>query len=331
MFRVPSDRRRRCAFTLVELLAVVAIIGLLVGLLLPAVQTARESARQSACSNNVKQLALGILNYESARGRLPPSGVSIVTGTCDSDPNSNWDSATTAKAKGTMGPPWTVVILPFTDGLDRFSSYDMTKTFAHVKSSGWSNTNDSAQFKPNPAMRCPSDSTSQNTRDKPCTNYLGVSGGGVTSEAGCNGSSSTRNMFFYNGVMFNNSNLSLSKVTDGTTNVFLLGETTYFRCNEAVTNYGWDSGFMRMQDGGYRPLSVSATVEQPNNWKPGSIIIAPTSNGGSAMNVTYSSFHPGGALLALVDGSVQFVNEIIDIETFRRLGVRDDGRPVEGL
>jgi len=66
-----ADSRRR-GFTLVELLVVIAIIGTLVGLLLPAVQAAREAARRSACTNNMKQLGLGILNYESTNKTLPP-------------------------------------------------------------------------------------------------------------------------------------------------------------------------------------------------------------------------------------------------------------------
>ena len=65
----------RHGFTLVELLVVIAIIGTLVGLLLPAVQSAREAARRSACQNNMKQLGLANLNYESAQKKLPPGQI----------------------------------------------------------------------------------------------------------------------------------------------------------------------------------------------------------------------------------------------------------------
>jgi prepilin-type N-terminal cleavage/methylation domain-containing protein len=82
------SKPRRDGFTLVELLVVIAIIGVLVGLLLPAVQAAREAARRMSCSNNFKQIGLGIHNYHSAFKSLPMHG----TGATRENEN-NWRNA----------------------------------------------------------------------------------------------------------------------------------------------------------------------------------------------------------------------------------------------
>ncbi len=71
--RTASSRHRRLGFTLVELLVVIAVIGILIALLLPAVQAAREAARRSQCTNHLKQIGLGILNYESTHRVFPPT------------------------------------------------------------------------------------------------------------------------------------------------------------------------------------------------------------------------------------------------------------------
>ncbi|MFM8733807.1 MAG: DUF1559 domain-containing protein [Pirellulales bacterium] len=102
----------RAAFTLVELLVVVAIVATLIGMLLPAVQSAREAARRSACQNNLRQLGLASHNYENARRLFPPSAQAL-TGS-------------------SSGSPWSgqALILPFMEGDTLFKAIDFTQAYS---------------------------------------------------------------------------------------------------------------------------------------------------------------------------------------------------------
>jgi prepilin-type N-terminal cleavage/methylation domain-containing protein/prepilin-type processing-associated H-X9-DG protein len=109
-------RRRSltAGFTLVELLAVIAIIGILVALLLPAVQQAREAARRVSCLNNLKQLSLAVINYESAKKQLPPSGIA---------------GETLDEYDGLKGKlfSWVVEILPFIEEQNLAATFDTSR------------------------------------------------------------------------------------------------------------------------------------------------------------------------------------------------------------
>ena len=97
--------RTRAAFTLIELLVVIAIIGVLVALLLPAVQQSREAARRAQCSNNLKQIGLGIHNFEDAQQTLPSSRL------------------------GPQHATWFVQILPYIEQNNLYNAWNLASTY----------------------------------------------------------------------------------------------------------------------------------------------------------------------------------------------------------
>jgi prepilin-type N-terminal cleavage/methylation domain-containing protein len=111
-------RSQASGFTLVELLVVIAIIGVLIGLLLPAIQKAREASYRSECQNNLKQMGLGLANFEATNGYFPPAGfnkamplIGIPGGAASGAPSSSW----------------VPFVLPYLEHEDIAQSYDLNQ------------------------------------------------------------------------------------------------------------------------------------------------------------------------------------------------------------
>ena len=114
---VKNSSKQRAGFTLIELLVVIAIIAVLVSLLLPAVQQARESARRSSCVNNLRQLGLAALNFESTKGGMP---FNAITKNNSQPPYIPWD----AQGIGTLGRSSAMVpMLPYMDQQNISNAY----------------------------------------------------------------------------------------------------------------------------------------------------------------------------------------------------------------
>ena len=313
-------------FTLVELLVVIAIIGILVGLLLPAVQAAREAARRMQCSNNVKQIALACHNYESTFRSFPAGGIVSYTPAALAALNAN-NFCTTGLDR--TQAPWSVLILPFVEETNLYQQFDMTKTFT-----GSSNIPGQA---PNSTLfplnmkkyQCPSDPDSQPNINN--SNYLGVQGGGPPTGVGSPPCSTQvgQRVFFQNGVIYANSKTRFGDISDGTTNVFLIGESRYMpvpRMRGDGFHAGWASS-LKADSAFAVPATFAAAVLQINAQKECGVGIADCFNFVSRL---FGSKHTGGCQFGLCDGSVQFVSQSIDITTYRQMAIRNDGLPIGG-
>lgn len=323
------NSKRYSGFTLVELLVVIAIIGVLIALLLPAVQQAREAARRMECKNNMKQIGLAMHNYHDSLGSFPPGAIATTPASDNNHGNNgSWD-ANMSRA------PWTVLILPYMEESALHDSFDFGKQFAWAfyqnldvhSASNYdtsSNTNHVFQKTSMPKYICPSFTTGR----FPTLSYHAVCGGGETparqneynGHAGYSG-----RVYFNNGVFWRNSKTKFRDITDGTTNVLIVGETIYsMKGNTCCEMTTWASGY-RLTPNDQLLVGTSAAVRQINS--------GPDVNGNQVntfgyVTSTFGSEHPGGAQFVLGDGSVQFLSEVMDINAYRQMAVRADGLPI---
>ncbi len=295
---LPRSRPR--GFTLIELLVVIAIIAILIALLLPAVQQAREAARRTSCKTKLKNIGLALHNYHETHRLFPPGFISNNPGRPN---NTSW-----CRSGGVQGAPWTVMILPNIDQTSQYKLFNYNVPF-QATSNQMTAPND-ALLVPMDIYQCPSDiDFSQNpTRNS----YFGVQGGGASPDCGNSGCSAANQRASYvTGILYAGSNIKMKDVTDGTSNVFMVGETRY-------GGAAW--GASAKQDSCSYPRNLAGAQDQINLFP----------NKGVHDTRGFSSYHVGGCHFAMADGSVHFLSENMDINAYRQMGRRDDGLPLGG-
>jgi len=287
-----SARRTSRAFTLVELLVVIAIIGVLVALLLPAVQAARESARRTQCSNHLKQMGLAFQNHADTHLILPDAGKdwgsprTMVNGVPAIAPNQAWG--------------WAYQMSPYIEQKNLWEQpVDTDVAKATIK-----------------LLFCPS--------RRPPTIIQGTQSGMANGQrgqidyacsAGTDGNFASPLGGLNGAVIRSNASppIRLAMITDGLSNTIIVGER---QCNiarrndptMADENNGWIDGYdwdtVRWGYAIFAPDYRSATINSSRQ---------------------FGSQHPGGCQFAYADGSVRIAAYGMELQAFRNLIERDDG------
>jgi len=338
--------RRKSGFTLIELLVVIAIIAVLIALLLPAVQSAREAARRAQCVNNLKQIGLGMHNYESSNGLLPQG----MRGCC-------WGS-------------WLIPVLPFVEQTALFNSWNASgnndSSLASYASEGLFRYAGVANITVTStrvnAYLCPSDGNNTQTvgiealgMRVTSQNYV-VNFGNITMQQGSIQGGSFQPYFLDNGIRYDflgapfgdvgapfadistgggqgarNGTVRFSSITDGLSNTMMVSEVLVGQSGPSWDLRGFShwayaanfSGFLTpnsskpdwMQSAGYclypyakNPPCIAGTDNL--------VIIAARSN------------HSGGVNVAFCDGSVKFIKNSVSPPTYQALASTRGGEIV---
>jgi len=300
----------RRGFTLVELLVVIAIIGILIALLLPAVQAAREAARRSQCTNNLKQLSLGLINYESAHRTLPPTAI-LANHAC-----------------------WVLLVSPFIEQQTLYSQYNFSTDYNTASNFAVATNYVDAFFCPSDAVeadRRTIDTAGEASGGKVCWtwHYYGIAGPQGTNNykspavAYTCTTATTYGNYCQDGAMPFPTPVKLADILDGTSNTYLLGEVSWTSgVTPASTNgHAYNRGLYYNASGPICLVYGSKNITYPLNSRATN-----TPN-----DIVFGSNHPGGAQFSLVDGSARFVSQTIDWAVYMAMGSRAGSEATSGL
>ncbi|RUL87580.1 DUF1559 family PulG-like putative transporter [Tautonia sociabilis] len=336
-------------FTLIELLVVIAIIGVLIALLLPAVQSAREAARRSQCTNNLKQMGLASLNYESTYGCLPPA--MLVPSPVD-----NWG----------WSPSGLLSLLPFLEQGQMWAAYNVGAVQPNSQGNTLFNMNTTLFNTQVATLLCPSDGP---MRQVTLSNYVGNYGGPFCMGGYTGTYIPTKDWNWGTGYM--SGTLKLSNVKDGTSNTALWSEVLSGHTSPTTVRAGdsnpenwkrvhFETGLGNTQSGPDAAMAIVNACKSLDPTKTGvagargdwfqaypyyvnygvynhtaspntrACSNAPWNTWGQDVYGTAppTSGHPGGVNVCLTDGSVRFVKDTVNLQAWWAIGTRAGGEVV---
>jgi prepilin-type N-terminal cleavage/methylation domain-containing protein/prepilin-type processing-associated H-X9-DG protein len=323
-------RRRRPAFTLIELLVVIAIIAVLIGLLLPAVQKVREAANRAKCQNNLHQIGIACHNYTTSNGQLPPGA-----------------------ARSPAFVTALVYLLPYFEQANKYAQWDL-------KQSALAAANTPARTQDLPILLCPSDPANAfftdvvngQTEQQGRTNYhanFGLTANWLAPDLATQGA--------FRAVNSPYPGFRLETFSDGVSNTALYAEVrrgmrqttqnAYWTVATRADYPAWDAD----PDADNRPTAGCSTLSSPTDatglqyWR-GSVVwtmmythtLPPNYQGMDCIravgfnkgHLASRSYHTGGVNVLMGDGSVRWVQESIQIDTWRAMGTKTGGDIVSG-
>jgi prepilin-type N-terminal cleavage/methylation domain-containing protein/prepilin-type processing-associated H-X9-DG protein len=306
------NQRKNRGFTLIELLVVIAIIAVLIALLLPAVQAAREAARRSQCVNNLKQVGLAVMNYESTNSVLPPGCKFQVWGT------------------------WAVFILPYVEQGTMYNSWNSYGDYTgstyggdgSLRYGGAANTTvTSARIA---SYTCPSDTRSAPLGGIPSYNYAANYGNTAITTVSATTSTApaiTYNGYTYCGAPFSDmliQPVTIAAVSDGLSNTMFHSETIEGQDSAAG---GLDlRGYIHWWEAAFYESSLAPNSTQPDQMQSSGYCVTgyldnPPCVGSATNNYVHAarSRHPGGVNTLMGDGSVRFIKNTISLVTWQAL------------
>jgi prepilin-type N-terminal cleavage/methylation domain-containing protein/prepilin-type processing-associated H-X9-DG protein len=321
LYAMSLSKNVKRAFTLVELLVVIAIIGVLVALLLPAVQSAREAARRSQCSNNLKQLGLGVTQYADVfKGAFPVGSYTCCDGT------------------------WQVALLPY---VEQKALFDQYKGYGHIGPSGeidttlryGTATNLPVTSQLIKVYTCPSDFKVPNFASVTYHNYVANHGNTTLSRKTPHGVTTNGQPNKYGKAPFvsvaNTTSspqvVRLSDISDGTSSTLAFSETVKGQFGD-LRGFGW------WQGGSHFETYITPNSNQPDvteqdpycvNQRPNTPCTGPTTAAPEMIGAR--SRHPTGVNTVMCDGSVRFMSDNVNLDTWRFLSTAAGREPANNL